>query len=485
MIDWMQKHRKALVPVMWVASLTFVGAGLVGWGQYDMNINRAKSVAKVGDESISLQEFNYKYNMYYDYYNNQSDGKFTREDAEKIGLEDLVVADLINQNLLVNYAKDLGISVSDADVAEFVTNLPQFQQNGKFDKSAFNYMLRQSGISEKEFIQNLKKDIMIDKLNYALNLNANDNDIEAIAGEYFIQDKISAKVIEKPKNVEVNEAEIKEYWEKHKNNFLTQKTYELNSYFVAIADANASDDELKKYYDEHRSTYRSSDDKILEFIEARAKVLADFSKEQSEKNAKKEYLLLKKNEKQFTNTMLVSDDNVTFPLGEIADKKPGEVVKPFEFENGFLIVKVAKINEPKAMEFEMAKPHAMDGLIAEKSIKVLKEKAENELKDFNTTDAQFVSIDQENFMDLSTNETREFLSTIYGRSDLVGYVVLDDKAVVYKILEQKIQNSEKLKEYHEILAEKAFNIKNNLFRENLMKALRNRYKIELYRGNKN
>ena len=57
MITWMQKHKKYLVVTIWVSTIAFVGAGFVGWGAYDMNTNRAKSVAKVGNRNISIGEF--------------------------------------------------------------------------------------------------------------------------------------------------------------------------------------------------------------------------------------------------------------------------------------------------------------------------------------------------------------------------------------------------------------------------------------------
>ena len=48
MIEWMQKHKKSLIPTIWISTIAFVGAGFVGWGAYDMNANRAGSIARVG-----------------------------------------------------------------------------------------------------------------------------------------------------------------------------------------------------------------------------------------------------------------------------------------------------------------------------------------------------------------------------------------------------------------------------------------------------
>ena len=61
MLSWMQKHKKYLVVTIWVSTIAFVGAGFVGWGAYDLNSNRATSVAKVGHRNISVQELQQKY----------------------------------------------------------------------------------------------------------------------------------------------------------------------------------------------------------------------------------------------------------------------------------------------------------------------------------------------------------------------------------------------------------------------------------------
>ena len=61
MIEWMQKHKKSLIPTIWISTIAFVGAGFVGWGAYDMNANRAGSIARVGQISITNQELNTKY----------------------------------------------------------------------------------------------------------------------------------------------------------------------------------------------------------------------------------------------------------------------------------------------------------------------------------------------------------------------------------------------------------------------------------------
>ena len=66
----MQHRKKYLVITIWIATIAFIGAGFVGWGAYDLNTNRATSVAKVGHRNVSVSEFQLAYSNNYDYYKN-------------------------------------------------------------------------------------------------------------------------------------------------------------------------------------------------------------------------------------------------------------------------------------------------------------------------------------------------------------------------------------------------------------------------------
>lgn len=486
MIDWMQRHRKSLVPTMWIASIAFVGAGVVSWGQYDMNVNRATSVAKVGSENISYKEFNYKYNAYYNYFLNTSNGNFTREQAENMKLEDVALNDLIKETIFVNFAKDLGFAVNDEEVAKYITTLPQFQNDDKFDKNALNAMLRQYGIDEKDFIESLKKQLITDKLFTAITLSPSKKDTDMLLAAFLVSDKIAGKFIPMPSDVNASEIELEEFWKAHKDSYLTQKSYDLQTYFVKNQEVNATQDELMSYYDEHKSSYQDNDGKILDFNSSLSQIRKDYAKSVTNKFASKEYLKLKNSKLNFSENLLILDSDNNFPVNEISDKKSGDIVKPFEYKDGFLIVKIAKINEPKPMEFSDAKSRVRMDFIAKKRIEVLEKTAQDELKDFNVTkgEGEFVSIDSSSFMNLDERDSREFLAHVYSKPNLSGYKVLSNGAMIYKITEQKLQNDEKAKEYREVIAENASNLKNDLLRENLLEALQNRYKIEIYRGDK-
>lgn len=186
MITWMQKHKKYLVVTIWVSTIAFVGAGFVGWGAYDMNTNRAKSVAKVGDRSISIGEFQQKYGTMYEYYVNASNGKFSQEQAEQMGLDKIVLQRLIQDNIMLNYADELGLSVSDEEIILALMVDPSFLIDGKFDKTKYENALKQARITPKDYEHNLANTLLLDKLFNALRVDANSKDLDMLAASYFM-----------------------------------------------------------------------------------------------------------------------------------------------------------------------------------------------------------------------------------------------------------------------------------------------------------
>ena len=103
------------------------------------------------------------------------------------------------------------------------------------------------------------------------------------------------------------------------------------------------------------------------------------------------------------------------------------------------------------------------------------------LNNFNGTDIGFVARDTRPVIKgLSENEVSEFVNLIFASSAKDGYVILGNKAVVYKILDQKLVTAKELSGYENLLRNSALSIKNEQLIEDLLSSLQHRYKIEQY-----
>ncbi|MSN96273.1 hypothetical protein F1B92_03535 [Campylobacter sp. FMV-PI01] len=486
MINWMQKHKKALIPAIWISTIAFVGAGFVGWGAYDMRRDRSTSVAMVGDTAVTIQDFRQKYNSLYNYFNTISNGRMSQEEARQIKLDQIALSESIKDAIRLNFAKNLGLGASDKDVIKYLITMPEFKIDGKFNEQLYKDTLKNAGIKPLNFENDLKKNIVINKLAYAINLPATNLDLEALQSAFFMQDRLLIDIVSvNLDELNISEDELKEFWQTKKDSYQTTKSYDIDALFISSKDANVSNEELKAYWQKNENSYKNSDDTIKTYDEAKNEALNDLKLEKTKSVAVKKYLELKKGNLQTESKLTVSENNQTFPIQNIIDKKEGEFIKPFEYKDGYLIAKISNINEPQTMSFEEAKNLVNLEYQEVKAKNELEKIAQTALENFKGRDIGFVSRDSKmSFENLSEGEFSIFLNELFNTNNKIqGFITLNNKAVVYKIIDQKLENADKLKEYKELLSQNASNLKNSILGNDLLNTLEKQYKIEqFYKG---
>ena len=482
MLSWMQKHKKYLVVTIWVSTIAFVGAGFVGWGAYDLNSNRATSVAKVGHRNISIQELQQKYDSLYQYYNNLFDGKLTQEKANELGLQNAALQATIQENLLLNFADDIGLSVSKDDILKYIIADPTFQKDGAFDKNLYYDILRRARINPTDFEENLKLTILLDKLRTILNLPASKEDIAMMKASFFMQDKLAIQIINaNQSNIKIDEKELKNLWETNKNNYMTKTIYGLETYFIESNKNDVNQTTLSDYYNENKERYKGSDDKIKSFDEVKTEVIKDYNIEKSKTDALKKYTSIKKAELATNEFISINEDNATFSLDEIKGAKVGEVIKPFTYKDGYLIVRVKSITPPQPMSFEQARAMVLEIYKDKKKKENLTTIEKESLQNFKGTDIGFISRDiNGSISGLNESETRAFVSQLFETNNKKDYVILEDKAVIYDILEQRLLVDNIDNNYKQITQQNVTMLKNNELIKDLTNKLKKYYEIKEY-----
>lgn len=482
MITWMQRHKKYLVVTIWISTIAFVGAGFVGWGAYDLNRDRAASVAKVGHRTISVQEFQSAYANHYNFYNNLLGGKLTQEQAEQMGLNKIVMNTLVNQTLLLNYADEIGLVATKEDVKERLINNPNFQSDGVFNKDLYYSILKSNRINPSDYENGLEREILNSKLENFFKLAPSTKEIDLFTSAFFMEDRLSISAVTLDANeVTTNEEAIKSYWEKNKSNYLTKKSYTLELLNLPASQTKFDDKTLEEFYTQEKHNYKFEDGKLMTFAEAKSKVIVDLRLKNDKKNALEAFLTFKKGETAPSETKVIYDDDTTFPLDKIQVAAKDEVLKPVVIKDSYVIIKVKEIKFPEPMSYEMAKKDANRDLLEELKKTALEKKAEAKLENFAGSDVGFVSRDSvKSIAGLSEAKSAEFLSHVFDNTAKKGYKVIDGKAIVYEILEQKLLNKDKAKQYVSMISENVLQVKQAELNQNLIKKLATAYKVEQY-----
>ncbi len=495
MITWMQRHKKWLVITIWISVIAFVGAGFVGWGSYDLNLNRASSVAKVGDEKISFTEFERRYSQIFSYYQNISNGTLTQEQAKEQRLDAIALQGLIEDKLLISFAKELGIGVSEDEILNaLISNTNFWDLNGTFNKEIYYEVLRQNDLKSAEYEKMLSDGILLRKISVFFDLGAKQNEIEMLASNLYMQDNLEISVFKaQDTNKSIDEALLKQIYEENKEGLKTQAYYTISSYFLPVDTKNLDLNKLQAFYEENKAKYTDFAGKILNFDEAKESVSRDFALNELRKSANETYLKLNKKELDFQKEQNITNLDIYYPLDELAKAKASSILKPIEFtkdnELGFLIIRL-DVNAPERFKsFEEARAELLPLYEKIKHRTFLQAQASKNLANFKGKTTGFLNRDSVKDSAISDEvmnnaEFAYFLQSVFNSDLNSSAVIFDDKAILYKIKAQKLENPAKLEQYKEILIKDIRDLKSAELRSELLKELEKRYKVEIYyKGN--
>lgn len=139
-----------------IVALSFVGLG--GYGVTNFSSNN-QAIGSVGDQEISAQDYFNAVRQEMNAFSNQIGSPVTFEMAQQIGLDQRALQALVSRTALDAEAARIGLSVGDATVAQSIMKIPAFQgAGGTFDRDAYKFTLQQNNLTEPDFEANIRKD---------------------------------------------------------------------------------------------------------------------------------------------------------------------------------------------------------------------------------------------------------------------------------------------------------------------------------------
>jgi peptidyl-prolyl cis-trans isomerase D len=479
----MQRHRKYLVITIWISTIAFVGAGFVGWGSYNYG-SMSSNVGKVGKVEITKEEFSSAYSQIFNNYNKMLGGKLDEKEAKEMGIEKMALQSLVNQALLKNFANEFELQVTDEDVAQKIAQIKDFQKSGVFDKQTYLDVLKANRMNPEEYEKGLKQYLLIQTVAAFLKPQVTPLETKAIANASFGEDKVEVKVIKASEiPVQVSPEEIKSFWDKNKEKFKTKPAYDIDIAGVSSLGYKNSEEELKQAFNEYGSNFKDANGTQMSYEKSKPFVDMVEKKKKAKQDALKKFVALKKGEINGTKLTKTPIDNPSFPIQFAQElykmSAPGSI-KPIETENGFIFATVTKVYAPQPLTFDEAKPIAAQEVKREKAIAKLKEDAKNECKNFKGVNLGFISkADSKKLAFLAPEETQTFLSELFKSKKDNGFVLFNDKAVLYKISEQKLLSDSDYEMKKDFLNANIVPFKSSLISEGVIENLKKRYEVKL------
>jgi peptidyl-prolyl cis-trans isomerase D len=158
MLESIHKHMSW---IMW-AIVVLITVTFLFFGIYPSSVS-GRSVAKVGGEVITFDEYNRVYRTMYDNYKQVLKDAFSESFAKSLKAQAL--QELIAGKLLVQEADRIGLRVSDEELQATIMKTPAFAgRDGRFDKQMYERVLDQINMKPAAFEANQREFLLRQKL---------------------------------------------------------------------------------------------------------------------------------------------------------------------------------------------------------------------------------------------------------------------------------------------------------------------------------
>ena len=237
MLKVFREKRESLKWILWLL-IVVLGAGMVllfvdaPTGASGLLDNE---IARVGDQSIGVLEFRRQYNQLVEIYREQMGEQFPIY-APQMNLHGQAVNSLITEHSLAFHARSLGLKATTPEISERVLSIPIFKdEQGNFiGKERYQEVLRANGLSMTEWEDNIRREILRDKLRMLLTagLGATPDDLRREFAKQEQQTRIRYVVFD-----------------------------------PAILNLEPSQEELQEFFSEDPDTYKSAEQRRIQYFE--------------------------------------------------------------------------------------------------------------------------------------------------------------------------------------------------------------------------
>ncbi|MCG6969203.1 MAG: SurA N-terminal domain-containing protein [Gammaproteobacteria bacterium] len=303
-------------------------------------------------------------------------------------IKEQAMQDLINQELLAQHANDAGFRVAEASVKQTILSIDAFKADGQFSNQLYTSALKAQGETPASFEHRLQRAILTQQLHSGVSTSAIVPQAELdrllkLENQTRDVDHLLLKADRFKDEADASEDALQQYYEQHRDEFMTPEQVSIE--YVELKstdlgkDVQPTDEELQQFYKERASQFQVPEERRSRHILIAVDAGAD--EETITKAREKANDIYKKLTDGADFAKLAeefSDDPGSSKLGgdigffgrgnldpqyedALFSLKEGEISEPVLSSFGFHIIKLEEIRAEKSKSFDEVK----DELLAE------------------------------------------------------------------------------------------------------------------------
>ena len=363
--------------------------GLAGFGAVNLS-GTARSVAQVGNEDVSVQEYVLELQREIRAVEAQTGQPLQMSQAQQLGLDQRALSRLIALAALDNETQELGISIGDENLQNEIVQIPAFQGvNGTFDREAYRFQLEQAGITDSQFEADLRKEsartIVQGAVMSGVEMPAILTETLAnyvLARRSFTVATLASDALETPVAAPTDE-QIQSYYDENTDFFTLPRTkrltYAILSPEMLLDTVEIDEDSLRRLYDQRAEQYQQPERRLVEQLVFPSEEAATEALAQLEVGGSSFEQLVRARELELSDVDL--GDVTREDLGEAADAvfaaELDDVVGPLPPQFGPALFRINGSLAENNVPFEEAAPELREELAADRARRLIEAQAED------------------------------------------------------------------------------------------------------------
>ena len=337
----MREYFRGLKFVLLIVIVAFIATSVVYFGS-DAVGRRGPgdgSVALVNGEEIPVERFRRSYQSYVEFYRQIYKDRLTTEMAERLGIAQQVVNDLVQESLVVQQARREGVTVSDDEVRARIQQVRAFHDAGRFSRERYLTVLRQVRIDPADFETDQRREMVRRKMESLVKDGVKVSPDELQHAYAFRKDRVRAawasiETAPLMASVTVADGELEPYVKSHQAQ-LTRPERRKIQYVLVSTRAFAEpvpNAVAEAYYTEHPAEFEKPRRLRASHVLVRVPPVGGSDAENASRAKVEDVIKRARAGEDFAKLAReVSEDTATAPQGgDLGFVGPGEMVPQFE-----------------------------------------------------------------------------------------------------------------------------------------------------------
>ncbi|MBU4427244.1 MAG: SurA N-terminal domain-containing protein, partial [Proteobacteria bacterium] len=337
LLSMMRKHAKSWLIKVLIGIIALVFVFYFG---YSFTAKEGLKIAYVNGELISGMEYQKAYWDLLEALRRQYKDVWNDNLIKVFDLKNRALDNLINQKLISQEARKIGLDVTESEIQQAIMDYPAFQIDGQFDIRRYRGLLNQNRMKPEDFEEGMAKELLDGKLQQFLLTFMPVTDQEVLDYYTHTNEKIKISLVQfKPekfkKSIEPDQASLETFFEERREGYRVPEKVKL-AYLLIDPDTFKDkvvikDREIEEYYEYNIDTFLQP--KEVKARHILLKLGQDAAEEEDKKVREKATKVLEEARKGNDFAALAkkySEGPTRSEGGDLGYFPAGRMVKPFE-----------------------------------------------------------------------------------------------------------------------------------------------------------